>query len=448
MCLQQVCLRIAPPADEAAPPIPEPQAAEPPASEPSVAKPPATPEESAPPSEPVLTLEPGVVRAPESEGYQPRRVHRRARGDAGPISLPEPVPAIAEEPKPASAAPAPEEPQPQRAVEDPAQEPAPAVDEAAYFDLVLAAPMHMHTIAEASPGSASETIGVEGSGVAVPPRQWADEGVWDSRAVFMPLSAAVPAAATIADNLERTTRTPSQTRSSRRGLPRNEDEFRSLWLITTASLRLSGGTLMPARNPHGSSAALRVTLILYCEALPRCPRTNGSRFAPGTRSARCTRLVGRRASACLGMPINPCARARSCVDRERGLRCVMRNRLRALGWRRARARSVDFEYRGGYKYAAPPPRIRASRRRGFDTGERVRAHSACVAACEEVRCVCHVPRTRAVRPAAVLTRSCMYARASSHFSSGAHTAWLEVVYSGAGVTNSVARDGLVLYASK
>ncbi|KAJ7443443.1 hypothetical protein FB451DRAFT_1413648 [Mycena latifolia] len=123
-----------------------------------------------------------------------------------PISLPEPVPAIAEEPKPASDAPAPDEPQPQRAVDEPAQERAPAVDEATYFDPVPAAPMHM--IAEASPRSASETVvGAEEHSAAdapvepvaeanvreeraeVPqPRQWADEGGWDSRAVSCPRS--------------------------------------------------------------------------------------------------------------------------------------------------------------------------------------------------------------------------------------------------------------------
>ncbi|KAJ7455188.1 hypothetical protein FB451DRAFT_1516950 [Mycena latifolia] len=124
--------------------VSEPQAAEPPAPEPSVAEPPATPEESAPP---VPALEPDVIPAPESEDY----------GRCLAPFLPERVPAIAEEPKPAPDAPAPDEPQPQRAVDEPAQERAPAVDEAAYFDLVPAAPMH--TIAEASPRSASECYG-------------------------------------------------------------------------------------------------------------------------------------------------------------------------------------------------------------------------------------------------------------------------------------------------
>ncbi|KAJ7443464.1 hypothetical protein FB451DRAFT_1190080 [Mycena latifolia] len=112
--------------------------------------------------------------------------------------------------------------------EEPAQEPAPAVDEAACFVLVPAAPMH--TIAEASPGSTSETVvgavehavvvslypydlqpaqdapaepvaeaGVPEERAEVPqPRQWTDEGGLDSRAVFMPVSEVVPAAATIA----------------------------------------------------------------------------------------------------------------------------------------------------------------------------------------------------------------------------------------------------------
>ncbi|KAJ7472466.1 hypothetical protein FB451DRAFT_1398676 [Mycena latifolia] len=130
--------------------------------------------------------------------------------------------------------------------EEPAQEPVPAVDEATCFDLMPAAPMH--TIAEVSPGSASETVvGAEAAAVSpypynlqptqdapaepvakadvrkraeVPqPRQWADEGGWDSRAVFMPVSEVVPAAATVA-----TTKTPSQTRRPRRGWPPSEDE--------------------------------------------------------------------------------------------------------------------------------------------------------------------------------------------------------------------------------
>ncbi|KAJ7455156.1 hypothetical protein FB451DRAFT_1184484 [Mycena latifolia] len=114
-------------------------------------------------------------------------------------------------------------------VEEPAQEPAPAIDKAACFDLVPAEPMH--TIAEASPGSASETVVGAEHAAAVPPypydlqpvqdapaepvaessvpeeraevpqpRQWADEGGWDSRAVFMPITEVVPAAATVAED--------------------------------------------------------------------------------------------------------------------------------------------------------------------------------------------------------------------------------------------------------
>ncbi|KAJ7461420.1 hypothetical protein FB451DRAFT_1562726 [Mycena latifolia] len=135
--------------------------------------------------------------------------------------------------------------------EEPAQEPAPAVDEAACFNLVPVVPMHM--IAGASPGSPSETVveaeehamavspypyylqpaqdapaePVAGADVReepaeVPqPRQWADEGGWDSRAVFMPVSEAVPVAATAAeDNQNLFTEPPP----GERGLQRNDGD--------------------------------------------------------------------------------------------------------------------------------------------------------------------------------------------------------------------------------
>ncbi|KAJ7455191.1 hypothetical protein FB451DRAFT_1184517 [Mycena latifolia] len=166
-------------------------------------------------------------------------------------------------------------------------------------------------------------------------------------------------------------------------------------------------------------------------------------------------------SACLGTQRQSCARARRGADRERGFRGVVRTGVGALGWREARAGvsecavsnwHSDFEYRGGYTYAARPLRIRArwycaicaSRRCGFDTEERARTGR--IAACEDVRCARDVPRTRAVGPAAVLTRSCILAS----FFAAVHTVWfkLEAVYSGAGVTSSVARDVLVPYARK
>ncbi|KAJ7455141.1 hypothetical protein FB451DRAFT_1565048 [Mycena latifolia] len=116
----------------------------------------------------------------------------------------------------------------------------------------------MHTIVEASPGSASETVvGAEEHAAAVAPYPYdvqpaqdataepvaeadaADEGGWDSRAVFMPVSDVVPSAAL------------------RKWFP----------LCTGISVDEGGGISsipMPARNQPGSSAALRAALMLYC----------------------------------------------------------------------------------------------------------------------------------------------------------------------------------------
>ncbi|KAJ7472516.1 hypothetical protein FB451DRAFT_1175261 [Mycena latifolia] len=56
---------------------------------------------------------------------------------------------------------------------------------------------------------------------------------------------------------------------------------------------------MPPRNPNGSSAALRAALTLHGDTLPRYPRTNSSRFAPGTRSARGERFLRTRNTSTL-----------------------------------------------------------------------------------------------------------------------------------------------------
>ncbi|KAJ7455162.1 hypothetical protein FB451DRAFT_1565056 [Mycena latifolia] len=211
--------------------VSEPQAAESPAPEPSVAEHPATPEEPAPPSEPE------VAPAPESEDYVPPMVITDSSNPGA--FTDEPVPAIAEEPKPAPDAPAPEDPQPQHAVDQPAQGAAPAVDEAAYLDLVPAAPLQHARggIAQGRGRGGCSRRGALGGGVAIPvrpaavqasqdasvepvaeanvhraegaevpqPRQWADESGW-----FLLLQ-------------------PSHPPPEERGLPRSEDD--SVYLL-------------------------------------------------------------------------------------------------------------------------------------------------------------------------------------------------------------------------
>ncbi|KAJ7461451.1 hypothetical protein FB451DRAFT_1404685 [Mycena latifolia] len=205
--------------------VSEPQATEPPAPKPSVAEPPATPEESAPPSEPVPALEPDVVPAPESEGHVPPMLMTDSNPGAftdepeempAPISLPEPVPVMAEEPNPVSAAPAPEEPQPQRTVEEPAQEPAPpstrprastscppcpctrsrrrrpsetvvTVSAEEHTTAVSPYPYDLQPARDAPAGPVAEAdVPEEGRAEVPQPRQWADEGGWDSGAIYMP----------------------------------------------------------------------------------------------------------------------------------------------------------------------------------------------------------------------------------------------------------------------
>ncbi|KAJ7435757.1 hypothetical protein FB451DRAFT_1417862 [Mycena latifolia] len=229
--------------------------------------------------------------------------------------------AIAEEPKPALDAPAPEEPQPQRAVDQPAQGPAPAVDEAAYLDLVPAASLQ-HARAQDAPAEPVAEANVHrAEGAEVPqPRQWADEGGW-----FLLLQPSRE----WEDN-----QNPFADPPGERGLLRNKDE--SVFLIPIAVVDHDraaeverrdvdgGGGIssipMHARNPHGSSTALRAALML-----PIRPRDWDG--------ALCAFY---RASACLGTPRNPYARARRRGDRERGFRRIVWTRLRALGGRDAR----------------------------------------------------------------------------------------------------------------
>ncbi|KAJ7472500.1 hypothetical protein FB451DRAFT_1398715 [Mycena latifolia] len=175
--------------------------------------------------------------------------------------------------------------------EEPAQEPAPAVDEAACFNLVPVVPMHM--IAGASPGSPSETVveaeehamavspypyylqpaqdapaePVAGADVReepaeVPqPRQWADEGGWDSRAVFMPVSEAVPVAATAAeDNQNLFTEPPP----GERGLQRNDGDGPSGTKLSTGMVCIRYGSQEACAWPLGllSSAAAVARIAL------------------------------------------------------------------------------------------------------------------------------------------------------------------------------------------
>ncbi|KAJ7443470.1 hypothetical protein FB451DRAFT_1568679 [Mycena latifolia] len=252
--------------------------------------------------------------------------------------------------------------------EEPAQEGAPAVDEAAYFDLVPVAPMH--TFAEASPGSASETVvGAEHAAAVVPypydlqpvqdapaepvaessvpeeraevprPRQWADEGGWDSRAVFMPVSEVVSAAATIA-------------------IP------------------------MHACNPHGSSAALRAALMRL-----GVPRNAKALVCAGSEGGESGVRVQRHCTDTGWSPRRAgCARG---GQRVRSFQCRTLISRIAVGTN-TRPNLLEFAPAGG---AASRPRR-----------ERVCARTGRVAACEKVRCVRDVPRTRTVRLAAVLTR--------------------------------------------
>ncbi|KAJ7443421.1 hypothetical protein FB451DRAFT_1376689 [Mycena latifolia] len=266
--------------------VSEPQAAESPAPEPSLAEHPAAPEEPAPPSEPK------VGPAPESEDYVPPMVITDSSNPGA--FTDEPAPAIAEEPKPAPDAPAPEEPQPQRAVDQPTQGPAPAVDEAAYLDLVPAASLQ-HARAQDAPAEPVAEANVHrAEGAEVPqPRQWADEGGWF---LLLQPSRECPIAVVDHDRAAEVERRDVDGGGGISSIP------------------------MHARNPHGSSTALRAALMP-----PICPRDWDG--------ALCAFY---RASACLGTPRNPYARARRRGDRERGFRRIVWTRLRALGGRDAR----------------------------------------------------------------------------------------------------------------
>ncbi|KAJ7472472.1 hypothetical protein FB451DRAFT_1175214 [Mycena latifolia] len=157
----------------------------------------------------------------------------------------------------------------------------------------------MHTIVEASPGSASETVvGAEEHAAAQPaqdataepvaetdvheraevpqPRQWADEGGWDSRAVFMPVSDVVPSAAS------------RECFPLCTGISVDEGGGISSIPMPTRILRIA------ARHSHA------IILQLHGGVLPRFPGQNSSRFVPGTRSARFLETYAR---ALGGVPI-------------------------------------------------------------------------------------------------------------------------------------------------
>ncbi|KAJ7429838.1 hypothetical protein FB451DRAFT_1575266 [Mycena latifolia] len=222
-----------------------------------------------------------------------------------------------------------------RAVDHPAQEPAPAVDEAVYFNLVPAAPMHM-IVAEASPGSASETvIGVEKHAAAVSLYPYGLQPAQDA-----------PAEPVAEANVLRARRYRSRGSKGISSIP------------------------MPARSPHGSSAALRAALMLYCGFTARLRLVALGRVALFLHQGLVRRVR-------LGVPRN--AKALVCAGSEGGesgvrvqRHCTDTGRSpRRAGCARGgqRVRSFQCRYRGGYEYAAQPPRIRASRRCGFDIGE-------------------------------------------------------------------------------
>ncbi|KAJ7443452.1 hypothetical protein FB451DRAFT_1190066 [Mycena latifolia] len=125
-------------------------------------------------------------------------------------------------------------------------------------------------------------------------------------------------------------------------------------------------------------------LRLHGGALPRYPRTNCPRFAPGTRLRF---LEPRRASGCT--EIHACARRG--VDQERGFRLGVRTRLGALGWRGPRARAGSdsaLEYVAFKAAGAAASILEKAHPRSYGEGS----------------CVRDVLRTRAVHPAVVLTR--------------------------------------------
>ncbi|KAJ7455136.1 hypothetical protein FB451DRAFT_1408008 [Mycena latifolia] len=198
-----------------------------------------------------------------------------------PVTLPEPV--IAKGPKLAQDVPAPEEPQPQRAVDHPAQEPAPAVDEAVYFNLVPATPMHM-IVAEASPGRASETvIGVEKHAAAVSPYPYGLQPAQDA-----------PAKPVAEANVPESAEVPQ---------PRQwVDEGKGISSIP-----------MPMRSPHGSSATLRAALMLYCGFTARLRLVTLGRVALLLHQGLIRRVVHVSGSVCLGT-----AKALVCAGSEGG----------------------------------------------------------------------------------------------------------------------------------
>ncbi|KAJ7443460.1 hypothetical protein FB451DRAFT_1376706 [Mycena latifolia] len=200
---------------------------------------------------------------------------------------------------------------------EPAQEPAPAVDEAAYFDLVPAVPMH--TIAEASPGSASETVvGVEEHAAAVSPYPYDLQPVQASQDV-----PAEPVAEADVPEEERAEAPQPQQWADKGG-----------W--DSGAIYIAA----PRRGPASLPAD---------ERFPICTRDS---------------VAVSRGSVCLGTQRHSCARAQRGVNWERGFRGVVCRLLGALGGMRAREGQqldFDFEYHGGFTnmYAARPPRIRA-----------------------------------------------------------------------------------------
>ncbi|KAJ7455153.1 hypothetical protein FB451DRAFT_1516876 [Mycena latifolia] len=388
----------------------KPQAAEPPAPEPSVVS------QSLPrrPRNPqrVPASEPDVIPAPESEDYVPQMLmtdssHPGAFPDEpeempGPISLPEPVPAIAEEPNRASDAPAPE---PRRSASETvvgAEEHAAAVSPYPYG----LQPARMSQDAPAEP-VAEANVPEEERAEVPQPRQWADEGGWDSMG-FMPVSEAVPAAATVAEDNQKPFADPPP---GERGLPRNEDDSVFLPIAMVGHDREAeverrdvdeGGGIssipMPARNPHESSAALRAALTLYCGFKMRLRLVALGRAVPYLHQGLVQRVrlgVPRNAQALVTVSDASHGRDSEYTGRSDGgararvRECVVSNVGRSF---RVSQRLRIYTRPGLLEFAPAGAAVSIPRR------ERVRARKGRVAACDEARCVRDVPRTRAVHP--------------------------------------------------
>ncbi|KAJ7455140.1 hypothetical protein FB451DRAFT_1408012 [Mycena latifolia] len=127
-------------------------------------------------------------------------------------------------------------------------------------------------------------------------------------------------------------------------------------------------------------------------------------------------------SACLGTHRIPCARARRGAFGERGFGGFVQTRLRALTRAREGPRVRSFQWTLISSIAVGTTNTRPDLLEFAPAGgavsiprrERIRARMGRVAACEAVRCVRDVSRTRVVHPAAVRARVSLFFNASLH----------------------------------